>query len=79
MLSNRATGALRRSVERLERDQPRAHEPRRGPELGANDTDEISRRVERLALGKFSVGADNTIVLGPPTVFNKANIAKFNF
>ena len=30
-------------------------------------------------LGKFTVGADNTILLGPPFVFNKANIAQFNF
>jgi rhamnose transport system substrate-binding protein len=30
-------------------------------------------------LGKFTVGADHTILLGPPFVFNKANIANFNF
>ena len=30
-------------------------------------------------LGKYTVGSDNTIVLGPPTVFNKANIDQFNF
>jgi rhamnose transport system substrate-binding protein len=30
-------------------------------------------------LGSYTVGADNTIVLGPPTVFTKANINKFNF
>ena len=30
-------------------------------------------------LGKFTVGADNTILLGPPFVFNKANINQFNF
>ena len=30
-------------------------------------------------LGKFTVGADHTILLGPPYVFNKANIAQFNF
>jgi rhamnose transport system substrate-binding protein len=30
-------------------------------------------------LGKFTVGADNTVLLGPPFVFTKANIAQFNF
>jgi rhamnose transport system substrate-binding protein len=30
-------------------------------------------------LGSYTIGADNTIVLGPPTVFNKANISQFNF
>jgi len=30
-------------------------------------------------LGKFSVGAGHTILLGAPFVFNKANIDKFNF
>ena len=30
-------------------------------------------------LGKFTVGADDTILLGPPFVFNKANINNFNF
>src|SRR5450755_685103 len=30
-------------------------------------------------LGKFTVGADHTILLGPPFVFTKANIAQFNF
>ena len=30
-------------------------------------------------LGKFTVGADGTILLGPPFVFNKANISQFNF
>jgi rhamnose transport system substrate-binding protein len=30
-------------------------------------------------LGKFTVGAGHSILLGPPYVFNKANIAKFNF
>src|ERR1022692_4767493 len=30
-------------------------------------------------LGKFTVGADDTILLGPPFVFNKANIIQFNF
>ena len=30
-------------------------------------------------LGSFTVGANNTIVLGPPTVFTKANINQFNF
>jgi rhamnose transport system substrate-binding protein len=30
-------------------------------------------------LGSFTVGADNTILLGPPYVFNASNIAKFNF
>src|ERR1700722_7921347 len=28
-------------------------------------------------LGKFTVGADSTILLGPPFVFNKANISQF--
>ena len=30
-------------------------------------------------LGKFTVGADKTILLGPPFVFNKSNINQFNF
>ena len=30
-------------------------------------------------LGSYTVGADNTVILGPPTVFTKANIDKFNF
>src|SRR6185437_11492899 len=30
-------------------------------------------------LGKFTVGADKTILLGPPFVFTKANISQFNF
>ena len=30
-------------------------------------------------LGKFTVGTDGTILLGPPFVFNKANISQFNF
>jgi rhamnose transport system substrate-binding protein len=30
-------------------------------------------------LGKFTVGAGNTILLGPPYVFDASNIAKFNF
>jgi rhamnose transport system substrate-binding protein len=30
-------------------------------------------------LGKFTIGADHTVLLGPPFVFNKSNINKFNF
>ncbi|HEY7431457.1 MAG TPA: rhamnose ABC transporter substrate-binding protein [Streptosporangiaceae bacterium] len=30
-------------------------------------------------LGKYTVGADHTILLGPPFVFTKSNIDKFNF
>jgi len=30
-------------------------------------------------LGKYTVGADHTILLGPPFTFNKSNINKFNF
>jgi len=30
-------------------------------------------------LGKYTVGADNTILLGPPTVFNSSNVNNFNF
>jgi rhamnose transport system substrate-binding protein len=30
-------------------------------------------------LGSYKVGADHTILLGPPFVFTKANINKFNF
>jgi rhamnose transport system substrate-binding protein len=30
-------------------------------------------------LGKYTVGKDSTVLLGDPFVFNKANIAKFNF
>jgi len=30
-------------------------------------------------LGKYTVGADHTILLGPPTVFDSSNINNFNF
>jgi len=30
-------------------------------------------------LGKYTVGADQTILLGPPTVFNKQNVNQFHF
>jgi rhamnose transport system substrate-binding protein len=30
-------------------------------------------------LGSYTVGPDSTIILGPPTVFTKANIDQFNF
>jgi rhamnose transport system substrate-binding protein len=30
-------------------------------------------------LGKYTVGSDATILLGPPTVFTKANINNYNF
>jgi rhamnose transport system substrate-binding protein len=30
-------------------------------------------------LGSFTVGADNTVLLGPPYVFNSSNINQFNF
>ena len=30
-------------------------------------------------LGSFTVGADNTVLLGPPFVFSSSNIAQFNF
>jgi rhamnose transport system substrate-binding protein len=30
-------------------------------------------------LGKYTIGADKTIILGPPTVFTKANIDQFHF
>ena len=30
-------------------------------------------------LGSYTVGADHTVVLGPPQVFTKSNIAKFKF
>jgi rhamnose transport system substrate-binding protein len=30
-------------------------------------------------LGKYTVGADHTILLGPPTVFNSSNVNNFNF
>ncbi|HTR95512.1 MAG TPA: rhamnose ABC transporter substrate-binding protein [Trebonia sp.] len=30
-------------------------------------------------LGNYTVGADNTVLLGPPYVFDSSNIAKFNF
>jgi rhamnose transport system substrate-binding protein len=29
-------------------------------------------------LGKYAVGADGTVLLGKPSVFNKANIAKLH-
>jgi rhamnose transport system substrate-binding protein len=30
-------------------------------------------------LGKYTVGADHTVLLGPPTVFDSANVGQFNF
>jgi rhamnose transport system substrate-binding protein len=30
-------------------------------------------------LGKYTVGADDTVLLGPPFIFNKSNIAQFHF
>jgi rhamnose transport system substrate-binding protein len=30
-------------------------------------------------LGSYTIGANNVVVLGPPTVFNSANIDQFNF
>ena len=30
-------------------------------------------------LGTFKIGPKQTVLLGPPYVFNKANIAKFHF
>ncbi len=30
-------------------------------------------------LGKYTIGPDHTIILGPPTVFNSSNINNFNF
>jgi rhamnose transport system substrate-binding protein len=30
-------------------------------------------------LGSFTIGANNVVLLGPPTVFNSANIDQFNF
>jgi rhamnose transport system substrate-binding protein len=30
-------------------------------------------------LGKYTIGPDHTIILGPPTVFNSANINQFHF
>jgi rhamnose transport system substrate-binding protein len=30
-------------------------------------------------LGKYTVGADKTVILGPPTVFDSSNIDKYNF
>jgi rhamnose transport system substrate-binding protein len=30
-------------------------------------------------LGGYTVGADNTVLLGPPTVFSSSNISNFNF
>jgi rhamnose transport system substrate-binding protein len=30
-------------------------------------------------LGKYTVGADHTILLGPTTVFTKANVSQFSF
>ena len=31
------------------------------------------------SLGKYTVGADHTILLGPPTIFTKANVGQFSF
>jgi rhamnose transport system substrate-binding protein len=30
-------------------------------------------------LGKFTIGADKSVLLGPPFVFTKSNINNFNF
>src|SRR5260370_8747489 len=30
-------------------------------------------------LGRYTIGASNGVLLGPPTVFNTANIDQFNF
>jgi len=30
-------------------------------------------------LGSYTIGPNSTIILGPPTVFTKANIDQFNF
>ena len=30
-------------------------------------------------LGSYTIGADNTVLLGPPFVFNSSNIGQFNF
>src|ERR1700761_2080705 len=30
-------------------------------------------------LGSYTIGADNTVLLGPPFVFNSSNISQFNF
>ena len=30
-------------------------------------------------LGKYTIGPNGTIVLGPPTVFDKSNIDQFHF
>ncbi|HEY6408389.1 MAG TPA: hypothetical protein VIY29_13055, partial [Ktedonobacteraceae bacterium] len=30
-------------------------------------------------LGKYTIGPNNVVLLGPPTVFNSANIDQFNF
>jgi rhamnose transport system substrate-binding protein len=30
-------------------------------------------------LGSYTIGADNTVLLGPPTVFSSANVNNFNF
>jgi rhamnose transport system substrate-binding protein len=36
-------------------------------------------KVSAGKLGSFTIGPDKTIILGPPTVFNKANIGQFHF
>jgi rhamnose transport system substrate-binding protein len=30
-------------------------------------------------LGKYTIGANGVVLLGPPTVFNAQNIDQFNF
>jgi rhamnose transport system substrate-binding protein len=30
-------------------------------------------------LGHYTIGANHVVILGPPFVFNKSNIDKFNF
>jgi rhamnose transport system substrate-binding protein len=30
-------------------------------------------------LGSYTIGADNTVLLGPPTVFDSTNVNNFNF
>ncbi len=42
-------------------------------------TGKVGQRFSAGKLGRFKIGAKQTVLLGPPYVFNKANIGKFHF
>ena len=47
--------------------------------FGLNMTPAAGQTFTAGKLGSFTVGADNTVLLGPPYVFDAANINQFNF